>query len=135
MSLTTQQQADVRRFAGYPALGTDTPADDSRDFAYGFVSPGIWQTLQHRLNNLTPENETTLVNIYLANLYTLETAVYGASANLDTDQAAVWKHNANEVADRQNLFNLKRREMCGFLGIAAGPALQGSSGMTRLVRA
>ena len=133
MALTTQQIADVRRFAGYPALGVDTPADDSRDFAYGFVSPGVWQTLQHRLTNLTAENETTLVNIYLTNLYSLETAIVGASTNLDTSKAAVWEHNANEVADREKLFDGWRRRMCGFLGIAPGPDL-GSSSMPRLVR-
>lgn len=134
MALTTQQIADVRRFAGYPALGVDTPADDSRDFAYGFVSPGVWQTLQHRLTNLTAENETTLVNIYLTNLYTLEIAIVGASTNLDTSKAAVWEHNANEVADREKLFDGWRRRMCQFLGIAPGPAL-GDSGMPKLVRA
>lgn len=133
MALTTQQIADVRRFAGYPMLGEDTPADDSRDFAYGFVSPGVWQTLYHRLNNLTPENETTLTTVYLTNLYTLETAVVNAGSNLDTAQASVWVHNSNEVNDRQQLFDMWRRRMCGFIGIAPGPALGTGSG-ARLVR-
>ena len=133
MSLTTQQIADVRRFAGYPMLGEDTPADDSRDFAYGFVSPGVWQTLFHRLNNLTPENENTLTTIYLTNLYTLENAIVSASSNLDTSQASVWVHNPNEVSDREKLFDKWRRRMCGFLGIAPGPAL-GTGNGARLVR-
>lgn len=128
MSLTTQQTADVRRFAGYPMLGADTPADDSRDFAYGWVTPGVWQTLFHRLANMTAENESTLINIYLTNLYTLETAITSATANLDTDQAAVWKHNKNEVSDRAALFDNWRRRMCSFLGIAPGPYL-GQGGM------
>lgn len=132
MALTAQQNADVRRFAGYPALGTDTPADDSRDFAYGWVSPGILQTLYHRLLNLTPENETTLINIYLTNLYALESAVPAAGANLDTDAAAVWTHNKTEVADRLRLLDTWRRRMCGFLGIAPGPEL--GSGGVRVVR-
>ncbi|MGH8259852.1 MAG: hypothetical protein ACRES6_08940 [Steroidobacteraceae bacterium] len=123
MTLTAQQDADVRRFAGYPALGTDTPADDSRDFAYGWVSPGVWQTLEHRLANLTPENEATLVSIYLTNLYTLEQQIISAAANLDTAQAAVWKRNPTEITDRAKLFDGWRRRMCGFLGIAPGPAL------------
>lgn len=132
MALTAQQTADVRRYAGYPALGTDTPADDSRDFAYGWVSPGILQTLYHRLLNLTPENETTLINIYLTNLYALESAVPAAGANLDTDAAAVWTHNKTEVADRLRLLDTWRRRMCGFLGIAPGPDL--GSGGVRVVR-
>lgn len=132
MTLTAQQTADVRRFAGYPALGVDTPADDSRDFAYGWVSPGVWQTLAHRLLNLTPENEATLINVYLGNLTALETAILQASSNLDTDKAAVWTHNKNEVADRESLFDKWRRRMCGFLGLKPGPAL--GPGGFRVVR-
>ncbi len=134
MALTAQQIADVRRFAGYPMLGTDTPADDQRDFAYGWVSPGVWQTLYHRLNNLTPENETTLTTIYLPNLYTLENAIVTAGGNLDTQQAAVWVRNPTEVQDRMKLFDDWRRRMCYFLGIAPGPSL-GAGGGARIVRA
>jgi hypothetical protein len=124
--LTAQQLADVRRFAGYPLLG-DTVADDSRDFAYGWVSPGTWMTLQHRLTNLRPEEETTLISVYLTPLYALETAIFGAGDNLDTDQAAVWTRNKNEVSDRSKLFDQWRRRMCYFIGIAPGPSL-GSGG-------
>lgn len=128
--LTDQQLADTRRYAGYPMLG-DTVADNSRDFAYGWVSPGTWQTLFHRLTNLRPEEETILVN-YLTKIAGLETAVTDSSDNLDTDQAAVWYHNKNEVNDRMKLFNLWRRQMCDFIGIAPGPSL--GQGGTRLVR-
>lgn len=120
--LTDQQQADVRRFAGYPMLG-DTTADDSRDFAYGFVSPGVWQTLNHRLTNMRPEEENTLVSIYLTNLYTLEAAIPASGADLDTNKAAVWERNPNQVADRQGLFDEWRRRMCQFIGVAPGPTL------------
>jgi hypothetical protein len=129
--LTAQQLADVRRFAGYPLLG-DTVADDSRDFAYGWVSPGTWQTLQHRLTNLRPEEETTLISVYLTPLYTLETAIYGAGANLDTDQAAVWTRNKTEVADRAKLFDQWRRRMCYFIGVAPGPSL--GNGGSQVIR-
>lgn len=129
--LTAQQMADVRRFAGYPMLA-DTVADDSRDFAYGWVSPGVWQTLNHRLNNMKPEEQTILINTYLTNLYTLEIAITAASANLDTEQAAVWKWNKNEVRDRKNLFDDWRRRMCWFIGVAPGPSL--GNGGTLIVR-
>lgn len=133
MALTAAQMSDVRRFAGYPLLG-DTVADDSRDFAYGFVSPGVWQTLQHRLTNLRPEEEATLTTVYLPNLTLLEQDIVGARANLDTDVAAVWKHNANEVADRTKLFDGWRRRMCAFIGIAPGPALGEDDCSVELVR-
>ncbi|HHH0170782.1 TPA: hypothetical protein ACPZI6_001238 [Yersinia enterocolitica] len=128
--LTDQQVSDVRRYLGYPMLG-DTTADSSRDFAYGWVSPGTWQTLQHRLDSLRPEEEVTVLN-YLDKISVLEEAVTDSSENLDTDQAAVWYHNKNEVSDRMKLFRLWRRELCGFIGIHPGPAL--GSGGTRIVR-
>lgn len=132
MALTAQQQADVRRFAGYPSLGVDTPADNSRDFAYSYVSPGVWQTLNHRLNNMPPEIESTLTTVYLTNLTALEAAIPAAAANLDTDQAAVWHRNKSEVGDRFKLFDEWRRRMCGFIGIAPGPMLgKGGSRMRR----
>ena len=134
MALTTQQIADVRRFAGYPMLGTDTPADDSRDFAYGWVSPGVWQTLFHRLNNLTPENETTLTTVYLTTLYTLETAITDSGTDLDTASAGPWVRNPTEIADRTKLFDMWRRRMCQFLGIAPGPSLGNGGNSVRLVR-
>ena len=129
--LTAQQMADCRRFCGYPMLA-DTQADDSRDFAYGWVSPGVWQTLQHRLTNMRPEEESILINTYLTQLNTLEAAIYGAGANLDTDQAAVWIHNKNEVSDRSKLFDQWRRRMCWFIGVAPGPSL--GNGGTLIVR-
>ncbi len=129
MALSDAQKADVRRFAGYPMLGTDTPADDSRDFAYGWVSPGVWQTLNHRLDTLTAEAETTLTAVYLPNLVALEQGIIAAADNLDTQQAAVWTRNPNEVPDRTRLFDDWRRRMCAFIGIAPGPSL-GQGGVT-----
>lgn len=120
--LTAQQQSDVRRFAGYPLLADQT-ADDTRDFAYGWVLPGVMQTLFHRLNNLRTEEEATLTGVYLTNLATIETALYGAGTNMGTDIAAVWTRNRTEVGDRTALFNKTRRDMCDFLGIPHGPSL------------
>ena len=55
----------------------------------------------------------------------------GASANLDTDQAAVWTHNKDEVADRNNLYYLKRRELCAYIGVRPGRALSGGASVIR----
>lgn len=46
--LTPQQQADARRFMGYPMVG-DTSPDDRSDLAYAQVTSGRYQTLAHRL--------------------------------------------------------------------------------------
>jgi hypothetical protein len=129
--LTAQQMADTRRWAGYPMLA-DTVADDSRDFAYGWVSPGVWQTLQHRLTNMKPEEESILINSYLTPLATMESAIPATGDNLDTEQAAVWKWNKNEARDRKNLFDDWRRRMCYFIGVAPGPSL--GNGGAQIVR-
>ncbi|MBN7122890.1 hypothetical protein BSU01_14395 [Erwinia billingiae] len=128
--LTAGQLVDVRRYMGYPMQG-DIPATDTSDMAYGWVSSGAWQTLYHRLTTLSAEEEAVVVS-YVTTLKTLESAITGAGDNLDTDQAAVWKRNTNEVRDRTRLFNQWRRELCGFIGIAPGPAL--GNGTTQIVR-
>ncbi len=122
MALSDQQKADVRRFAGYPMLA-DTVADDSRDFAYGWVSPGVWNTLEHRLNNIKPEEQTRLETVYLTNLLLLEQDVVDSRDNVDTKQAAVWHRNEREIAEKRDLFDDWRRRMCWFIGIAPGPSL------------
>lgn len=124
MALTDRQKADVRRYAGYPMV-SDTPTDDSRDFAYSWVSPGTWRTLFHRLNHMTAEEEQILIDVYLTNLASLEALVVASGDDLDTDQAAVWTRNKNEIRDRTALFDGWRVRMCRFIGIAPGPMLSG----------
>lgn len=131
MALTDAQKANVRRYAGYPQVGANHYTDASRDFSYGWTLPGVWETLSSILDNLRPENETTLVDVYLTNLAAQETAIFATSTNMGTAQAAVWTRNANEVAERRALFAQTRREMCAFLGIAPGPALQQNNQIVR----
>lgn len=125
MTFTDAQKTDVRRFCGYPAYGAgDAGFQGWRFFqAYGL--------LEYRLNNLS-DAETAVVGTYLTTLQGLESAVTGASANLDTDQASVWRHNRNEVADRAALFDGWRRRLCGFLGVPPGPDL-GDGSLTLIV--
>lgn len=114
------EKADIRRFCGYPAYG-GTPS--------GFQSWRYFQVyglLEFRLSNLAPAESQT-VRYYISTLYGLESAVPGASGNLDTDQAAVWKHNKDEVRDRAGLFDNWRRRLCGFLGLPPGPDLASSN--------
>lgn len=128
MALTTAQMTDVRRFMGYSVVGTTMPINGNQDLVYGVF--GMTQmSLYTRLTSLTSDEETVLINTYLTNLTTLETAVIGASANLDTDEAAVWKHNKNEVGDRFSLFDSWRRRLCQFIGFPPGPLL-GNGGMS-----
>ncbi len=127
MAFTEAQKVDVRRFCGYGAYGAGPSGFQGWRFfqAYG--------TLEFKMNNLDPAEEAVIETTYLANLYTLETAIVGASANLDTAEAAVWKHNPNEVRDRQRLFDDWRRRLCDFLGIPPGPHMNASGSLSIVI--
>ena len=130
--LTDAQITDVRRYAGFQLAGVPALTANN-DIAY-LVFGTRQMSLIERLNSLSASEEAVLVNTYLTNLATLESAIVAAAANLDTDEAAVWKHNRNEVADRERLFDGWRRRMCAFLGFAPGPGI-GSGAQVSLMRA
>jgi hypothetical protein len=119
------QKADIRRFCGYPAYGAGAAGFESWRFfqAYG--------TLEYRMNNLAAA-EVAVTLQYLSTLATLEAVIPSASENLDTDAAAAWMHNKDEMRDRANLFDGWRRRLCGFLGVPPGPAL-GQAGIALVV--
>lgn len=128
MALTDAQMTDVRRYMGYADAGLAQPITDDQDFVYGFFGM-VEMSLHKRLTTLTPTQEAVLVNTYLTTLNALEAAIPTVSDNLDTDQAAVWKHNKQEQSDRDRLFDSWRRRMCGFIGFAPGPGL-GNGGIS-----
>lgn len=118
MALADPEKVDVRRFCGFPVFGGQAVQ------AFGFRFFTAYGTLEFRLNNMQPAEEVVIRNTYLANLTTLENAIVGTSANLDTAKAAVWEHNKNELRDREALFLSWRKKLCQFLGIPPGPYLQ-----------
>jgi hypothetical protein len=122
---TDQQKTDIRRFCGYPAYGAAPDGNMGWRFftAYG--------ALEYRMNNLSPEEVQVALN-YLATLHQLEQVVPAASDNLDTDAAASWSRNRNEVADRLRLLDGWRRRLCSFLGIPPGEGL-GAGGLSWVV--
>jgi hypothetical protein len=87
--------------------------------------------LEFRINNLS-DAEAAVVRRYLGTLAVLEFAVPRAGDNLDTDQAAVWTRNRDEMRDRARLFDDWRRRLCGFLGMQPGPDLA-DGGVTLVV--
>jgi hypothetical protein len=125
MAFTNAQKTDIRRFCGYPAYGAGVYGNMGWRFyqAYG--------ALEYRMNNLAPEEEAVVLS-YLATLNTLEPAIPGAGANLDTDRAAVWTRNRDEARDRARLLDDWRRRLCGFFGLPPGPAL-GQGGLSLVV--
>lgn len=114
---TDAEKVDIRRFCGYGMYGSQAlPAS-------GYRFSTVYGTLEYKINNMLAAEEAVIRATYLSNLQTLETDIVGSRSNLDTDEAAVWKHNKNEVGDRAALFNRWRRELCNFMGIPPGPGL------------
>lgn len=127
-TFTAAQLVDIRRFCGYPALG-----DGNVVFPYPWIMQQ-YLALEYRLQHLDTNEGTVVVNTYLANLYTLETAIPATSGNLDTSAAGLWTHNANEQRDRERLFASWRRKLCNFLGVPAGPQFDaGQCGLQMVV--
>ncbi len=89
--------------------------------------------LEYRLQHVSASEGAVVVNTYLANLYALESAIPGTSANLDTESAGPWTHNANEQRDRERLFGSWRRRLCAFLGVPPGPQFEDSGSVTLVV--
>ena len=126
-AFTDAQLVDIRRYCGYPAYG---------DGAVVFPFPWIYRqylALEYRLQHMSATEANVVINTYLANLSTLETAVVSASDNLDTDKAAVWTHNKNEVRDREALFDKWRMRLINFMGVQPGPNFGGQQNSVTLV--
>jgi len=125
MAFTEAECTDIRRYCGYPAYGAG---------AAGFQGWRFFQVyglMEWRIAHLTGSEEG-VVRHYLQTLHHLENAVPLAAANLDTDRAAVWTHNANEVRERTGLLDDWRRRLCAFLGLPPGPGL-GDAGIRLVV--
>jgi hypothetical protein len=128
--LTDAQRTDVRRYMGHPVLNAGEP---DTVYAKAYSRATFPVSLTVRLDNLTATEQDVLTNTFLSTLATLEAAIPTAGDNLDTEIAGPWTARKDEIAQRSSLFDRWRREMCGFLGFAPGPAL-GGGGFT-LVRA
>ena len=115
-TLTDTERVDVRRFCGYPAYGAAPSGMQSWRYFQ------VYGLLEFRVNNLAA-TEDAIVRRYLTTLTSLELAIPAASDNLETDQAATWSRNKEELNDRVRLLDDWRRRLCGFIGIPPGPAL------------
>lgn len=121
MAFTEQQKIDIRRHCGYPVFGNRNSASPP---ALGYRYYSWYMILEYRMNNLAVEEETTVINVYLATLNSLEAAIPTATDNLDTDRAAVWYHNKNEVRDRFALYRLWANRLVEFFGMQGqGPSI------------
>ena len=124
MAFSEAEKTEIRRFCGYPARGVG-------GLLQGWRFYQVYGLLEYRLLWLS-SSEEAVVRHYLPTLSGHERAVIEAGGNLDTDQAAVWTHNRDEVRDRLRLFDDWRRRLCGFMGVPPGPAL-GTGGVALVV--
>ena len=124
MAFSETERTDIRRFCGYPVAGAD-------GLLQGWRFYQVYGLMEYRLLHLS-SSEEALARRYLLTLAALERGVTDSAGNLDTERAAVWTHNRDEVRDRSRLFDGWRRRLCGFLGIPPGPAL-GDGGVALVV--
>jgi hypothetical protein len=122
--LSDAEKVDIRRFCGYPAYGAAPVGMQSWRYFQ------VYGLLEFRLTNIS-DSEINIARRYLGTLTCLELAIPAASDNLDTDQASMWTRNKEELTDRMRLFDDWRGRLCGFLGIAVGPAI--TNGTARLI--
>ncbi|MBW4024951.1 MAG: hypothetical protein HIU92_17780 [Proteobacteria bacterium] len=120
MAFSDAEKTDIRRFCGYPAYGAGSSGFQGWRFfqAYGL--------LEFRMNNLSAAEEA-VSRTYLGTLRGLEAAVPQSAQSLDTDQAAVWTRNKDEVQDRFALLDEWRRRLCSFLGVPSGTSFADTS--------
>lgn len=124
--LTNAEKTDVRRFMGYPAIGSE--GSGNMNWQY-YREAGM---VEYRLNNLSSPEEGVLRQ-YLGTLGGLEQSIPDASIGLDTATAGEWVRNPAEMRERTRLFDDWRRRLCAFLGLPPGPQLGSGSGVTLVV--
>jgi len=125
MAFSEAERTDIRRYCGYPAYGGGSSGFQGWRFFQ------VYGLMEWRLSHLTGSEEA-VVQQYLTTLGQLELAIPAAAGNLDTDRAAVWTRNANEVRERTAMFDDWRRRLCAFLGLPPGPGL-GDRGIALVV--
>lgn len=113
---TETELVSIRKYCGYGART-----------AVGFNFQANAGTLEVFLHGLKPEEEAVIRDEYLPQLRTFESALNLVGDNLDTDVAAVWTRNKNQLSDRLALYGMSRRQLCEFIGITPGPGMSGGS--------
>ena len=109
--LSDAQKVDVRRYLNFPLFGgVPVQAFGQRFFQW-------YGTLEFRMGNMSAAEEGVVTGIFLANLNQLESDLFSVRANVDTEQAAVWKRNAQEFAERRAIFEYWQARLGEFFGM------------------
>ncbi|HQU04304.1 MAG TPA: hypothetical protein PLT25_06255 [Acidocella sp.] len=117
---TGAQVASIRYYCGYGSYA-----------AYGYVLAGSGMAVLDTQMGLMVASEVANVTAILTALTPLETALQNASTTLNVDTAAVFKRNANEMAERHALFDYYRHRLCELFNVPPGPALKSGNRVVR----
>jgi len=121
--LTDPQKIDIRRYLNLPLFG-GVPQQ-----AFGHRFYQWYGTLEFRMGNMQAAEEAVVTGIFLANLNQLENDLFTVRANADTEQAAVWKRNAHEFAERKAIFEYWQLRLGEFFGMPP----RGGAGSVELI--
>jgi hypothetical protein len=132
MAFTDAQKISIRRYCGYGAFGGAQPLP-----ANGLRFAERYGALEYRMLSLSANEELVVTGTILPNLDTLYADLFGSAgvrSNLDTAEAAAWKANPKERTERMRLYVQCRRDLCEFMGVPYGPALDSNnSGLSFIV--
>lgn len=115
--MTDEQKVKARQHMGYPIFGDGSPQ------ASGYRFLTHYGTMEYKFNHMSPSEEAIVVT-HITECDALEAAIFTSGSNLDTNKAAVWERNPNEIRDRQQLYRLRRLDLCAFMGVPPGPGLR-----------
>jgi len=124
--LADSERVAAREFCGYSVYGSG-PGDAT--FARFMIS---YRTLEYRLTAMTPE-EIAITRDHLAACQAAKLGWRAGADNLDTDQAAIWYRNRDEMPDRRLYYRECRMDLVRFLGLPPGPELAGSNSIQLIV--
>jgi hypothetical protein len=110
MAFTAIELVELRRFAGYPALGVAGVPATVEAIAFEGALAGV-----------SAEEEALIRSTYLPRLRAAEEAKVSAIATLDTKKAAVWERNPSALAEADAYLGGLRRDLMDLFGLPLGP--------------
>ena len=126
LPLSDAERVAVREFTGYGLYGPGPGSQSFNRFTVGY------QSLEYRMGAMLPA-ELVIARDHIATCSAAKVAWRGGADNLDTDQAAIWYRNRQEMHDRRAYYRECRRDLARFMGIPVGPELSGEGAMRLVV--
>ena len=117
---TATEITNIRRFAGYPAFAS-----------FGYLFTTNLANLDQQINAMSDSEQAVIRTVYLTILPVMEADINSSAEFANVQSAGPFTRNPHELSERRRLFNMKRRDMCAFIGVAPGPGLNDGSRVVR----